>query len=414
MVPPGGAPLTPEGLRQAFRAGRQGREEPGAQGALYALRRLIGARFGVRHVVLTGSGREALALLCAALRRREPQRNQVLVPAYVSFSVPSAVVRAGCRVALYDVDPASLAPCLESLDRALDAPAHQGRTLALVACHQFGLPFDLAPLAERCRRKGITLIDDAAQAMGASVNGRNAGCMGDAGMFSLSRSKPLTAVEGGLVISDQAELAEALSVSACAAGTGRNNGVLPWKALALALLRHPLLYRLPASLPWLGLGESVFDPDFGSPGFSAFQAGLAAWGLERLEAINASRRRKAELYREQLRALPWLRPIEPAAEARAIYTRFPVVPASGDGWKKAPPATRGSAACGVSRGFPLSLAEIPGLKPHLTPASLSLEATRGARWLARNLLTLPTHDQTTEQDCLAALACLRQAGQEGV
>ena len=282
MLPPGGAPLGLGAIARALLDSRKGRRMADRFGqALFG-------RFGAGHVLLSSSGSAALALALTALRQLRPDRDQILLLAYVSYSVPSAVARAGCHISLYDVDPVTLGPRLDSLEAAVSE-----KTLAVVACHQFGLAFDLEPIRSVCAGAGAFLVDDAAQAMGASVGGVPAGTMGDVGLFSLSRGKPITAVEGGILLCNDDRIADGLRAVQKQLPEPGFSPRAALKAVALAVLRHPAIYRIPASLPWLGIGASVFDPDFEQAGLSAFQAGLGLSSLLELYRINRQRHRKA-------------------------------------------------------------------------------------------------------------------------
>lgn len=396
MLPPGGSPLPFAALLRGLAAA------PHAEQAEEAFAARLRHVFGMERAFFASSGRAALSLLFTALRRLNPERDEVLIPAYVSFSVPSAVVNAGCRVVLYDVDPETLSPEYTSL-----AGAFSERTLALVACHQFGLPFGLEAAAELCRRDNITLVDDAAQVMGGRVKGRPAGCLGDVGLFSLSRGKPMTAVDGGILLTSRPDIAAALDAAVKTMPRRRFSLSLAVKALALMLLRRPELYRLPASLPWLKLGASIFEPDFSVDSLSAFQAGMALAVLDELEGINAERRRKAAFYRQGLASLEQVRSVPEQPGVEAVYLRYPVLPANGD-----PLLTQGllqngrARELGISPGFPLSLDAVPGLRPHLVRPE---QRFPGARLLAESLVTLPTHDCVRASDSEAVLACVAEA-----
>lgn len=401
ILPPGGAPLPFTGILSGLAAIRNGNR------AVAEFRDAVRQRFGAQFVFTTGSGRRALTMALTAMRWKNPSRDQALIPAYVSYSVPAAVAAAGCRVTLYDIDPQSLTPDWESMKKALTR-----RTLAVLACPLFGYPFDNAPGVTICRAHGIPLVDDAAQVMGREMEDRPAGRLGDVGIFSLSRGKPMTAVDGGILLTDDDSLARIIEevISKAEPPLGALAAfVSPARALALSLLRHPWIFRLPSSLPWLRLGESVFDPYFSRKAFSPFQAGLALHALSRLDETNAGRARKAALYYQGLDGLEAVRAVQPARGTKPVYLRFPVLPGKeGASPRDLLQGKRGQVArrLGISRGFPLSVDRIPEAQPYLDPP---VREYPGARHLAEHLVTLPTHDHVTAEDCAAALHFIRAA-----
>ncbi len=273
MLPPSAAPLCGRDILAGIRA--LGRPHEAAE----ELRQAIRDKFGVRHVFFTTSGRAGLSVGLRALRRLNPDRDEVMLPAFTSFSVPSAVVNAGLKVSLYDLHPETLAPDLDSLEAALNP-----NTLCVVACHLFGYPVDLEPLRKVCRVSGAALFDDAAQAMGARIGGNLAGTMGDVGLFSLSRGKNMTAVDGGIVLTDRDDVADGLA--ALVPKPARFNAKHVAQSLMLLAMLHPRAYWLPASLPFLNIGVSVFDPVFPMESMDSWRAGLAGSVLERLDALN--------------------------------------------------------------------------------------------------------------------------------
>lgn len=384
MLPPSASPLRPVDIAAGIRAWMTGH---GAQ----SLRREIKRRFGARHVFFATSGRAGLSAMLRAMRTFCPQRDQVLLPAFTSFSVPSAVVNAGLKVGLYDLSPRTLAPDMVSLEKAMNR-----KTLCVVACHLFGYPLDLEPLRELCRVHGAFLLDDAAQAMGARVGADLAGTMGDAGLFSLSRGKNITAVDGGIVLTDREDLADALRVMPDLFAAGQRIRPLRSLALALALMAmlHPRAYWLPASLPFLGIGASVFDPDFRLESLDALRAGIARSALDRLDDVNAARRRTAATLHAGLQGVPGVRVVQPAAGTVPVYLRLPLLPLSGAWPGGVAPETQ---ALGVVRSYPLALHRIPGLAPFLASGG----EYPGASMLAANLLTLPTHAHVRGDDIRA-------------
>src|SRR6266540_2238536 len=108
--------------------------------------------FGVKYCFLASSGRGALSLLLSALHKNSPEKNEVAIPAYTSFSVPSAVVHAGLKVSLYDLDSKTMSPDEESLRKTIT-----GNTLCIMACHLYGYVADMNVIISAARSSG-TLI----------------------------------------------------------------------------------------------------------------------------------------------------------------------------------------------------------------------------------------------------------------
>jgi len=94
-----------------------------------------------------------------------------------------------------DVDPLTYNVSAETIERKITR-----RTRAVIVTHLFGNTCDMDPIIDLCRRKGIRLIEDCAQAFGATYKGKPVGTMGDIGVFSLQQTKHMTAGEGGMVV----------------------------------------------------------------------------------------------------------------------------------------------------------------------------------------------------------------------
>jgi dTDP-4-amino-4,6-dideoxygalactose transaminase len=160
---------------------------------------------GVEHVVGTPSGDVALEMAMHAVRERRPGRRDVIVPSYTFPSTVDAVVRAGLRPRLCDVDPTSLIVTADTV-----APLLSSRTAAIVPVHAHGHPCDMGHLETLAREHGAMLVSDAAAAFGSELDGRKIGGFGDLEVFSLSSTKVLTAGEGGLLSCRDGALASLL------------------------------------------------------------------------------------------------------------------------------------------------------------------------------------------------------------
>lgn len=341
--------------------------------------------YQVGHCFTVSSGKTALALILQSLHELSPERDEVLIPAYTCYSVPSAIVRAGLRVRSCDVSKATLDFDYERLAEELDNP----RLLAVVPTHLFGLPANVERIKDMVRGRGIFVVEDAAQAMGAEWNGRRLGAQGDVGLFSMGRGKAFSTVEGGVILTDDDKIGRAIGKRL---ETVDSYGMLDslklfLYALALTILIHPLLYWLPKSLPFLKLGETCFDPDFPVRKLSAFQAGLAKGWQKRIAALREIRANNAA----KLSGYGVL-PMGFPGDGLPDLIRFPFLCRDTEG-KRRILETSGKKGLGIADGYPDSIDGI---------AELVFRTDRkgypAAKEIAERLVTLPVHPFLRESD----------------
>ncbi len=157
---------------------------------------------GAAHGVGCGSGTEALHLGMKALGIGPG--DEVIMPAMTFVATALAITMCGARPVLVDVDADTAL-----IDPALIEGAITGSTRAILPVHLYGQCADMDPILEIAGRRGLKVIEDAAQAHGAIYQGRRAGSMGDVGCFSFYPGKNLGAYgDGGLITTDDAEVAE--------------------------------------------------------------------------------------------------------------------------------------------------------------------------------------------------------------
>jgi dTDP-3-amino-3,4,6-trideoxy-alpha-D-glucose transaminase len=158
---------------------------------------------GVSHCVGVGNGTDALTIALRALGIGPG--DEVVVPALTFFATAEAVVNAGAQPVFCDVDPRTF-----SMTAATAAAVVGERTAALLPVHLFGNPAPMGELRELAASRGLGLLEDAAQAAGATFAGRMAGALGDAAAFSFFPSKNLGGFgDGGAILTDDGELAAA-------------------------------------------------------------------------------------------------------------------------------------------------------------------------------------------------------------
>ncbi len=163
------------------------------------------ARFlNVDAVQIECSGTAALVVALTALKQQS-RRNRVVLPAYTCPLVAIAVAHCGLTPILCDLRPGYFEFDPQALDQACNAD-----TLAVIPTHLGGRVADLAPALDIARRTGAYVIEDAAQALGATWNGQSVGLAGDIGFFSLAVGKGLTTFEGGVLIAKEPVMREKL------------------------------------------------------------------------------------------------------------------------------------------------------------------------------------------------------------
>jgi dTDP-4-amino-4,6-dideoxygalactose transaminase len=150
------------------------------------LERELAALLGVRHAIAVSSGTDALLLPLMALDIKSG--DEVVTTTYSFFATAAAIVRVGARPVLVDIDPATF-----NIDPAQAAAAITPRTRAIMPVHLFGQSADLDPIMDAADRAGIPVIEDAAQAIGATYKSRPVGGIGCFGCFSFFPSKNLGA-----------------------------------------------------------------------------------------------------------------------------------------------------------------------------------------------------------------------------
>ena len=247
---------------------------------------------GVAYCVPTSSGSASLSIALEALG--VGRGDEVLVPGVTWVACASAVAAMGAVPILVDIDPANL--CM-SVDAARAAVSESTRAIMLV--HLFCACCDLDAFGELSRQTGLPLLEDCAQAHGASWRGRKVGTHGRVGTFSMQHSKVLTAGEGGAVITSDPDLYDLLQQLRA---DGR---------------------RYVAGEPRQGFMEleEVGRIQGRNRCLSEFQAAILLDRLDHLDGENRLRERRGEQLGERLAARGVATPMrrQPQVDARTFY-----------------------------------------------------------------------------------------------
>ena len=361
--------------------------------------------FDIRHCFLVSSGKAALTIILKSLKELHPDRDQVLIPAYTCYSVPSAITRAGLKIKLCDIGPDSLDFNINHL-RALLADE---KILCVVPTHLFGVPADIDELRGEIKGRNIYIVEDAAQAMGAEWKGKKLGTIGDVNFFSLGRGKALSTVEGGIILTDREDLAISLAghFEKLPGYSWHENFKLFLYSLALRVLMNPYLYWIPRSLPFLRLGETIYDPTFKIYRMSSFQKGLAREWVGKLAVYKQSRRENAAFWQCFINSGGY-RSFSLELDEIPDLLRFPLEIPEADFYKRLLEVER-RLGLGISPGYPDSIDGIEDLCGQFDDQNFPR-----AKDLARQLVTLPVHPMILKNDLTRIADMINQEEQRKI
>jgi dTDP-4-amino-4,6-dideoxygalactose transaminase len=157
---------------------------------------------GAKHGIATSNG--TTALMAAMMAHGIGLGDEVIIPSFSFFATASCVLSVGARPVFADIDPVTF--CLSP---AAAEAAITPRTKAIMPVHLYGLPADMAAFEAICQKHGLVLLEDAAQAHGAAISKRRVGTWGTAS-FSFYPTKNMTTTEGGMVLTNDDEIARKL------------------------------------------------------------------------------------------------------------------------------------------------------------------------------------------------------------
>ena len=391
------SPLSAAALFAGVRAAMGNGRSAMAERQLVALLR---ERYAPTAIVLTDSGTTALRTALVGVLQARPGAP-VALPAFSCYDLATAAEGAGVPVVLYDTDPHSLAPDLDSLRAALRLGA-----AAVVVVHLYGFPVDLREVNRLAAEAGAVVIEDAAQAAGGTLSDRPTGTQSSLAVLSFGRGKGLTGGSGGALLAHDQLGARVLEGAGRLLGEPRRG----WSELlvisAQLLLNRPQLYTFPAALPFLHLGETIYrdprPPRAATPVSCAVVA--ATWTLADREV--ETRRRNAEWLLATIRRGPGraFETVRTPADARPGYLRLPVI-ASPDVRRAA--AQSGARRLGIMPGYPKVLCDLEGFALRCANRD---GAFPGGRALAARLVTLPTHGYLGSRDLARLEHWMRTVG----
>jgi len=243
---------------------------------------------GVKYAVATTSGTGALHLALTSLGIKAG--DEVIIPAFSTAAIPFSVAYTGAKSILVDSDWMTW-----NLDaRKIEANITR-RTRAILVIHTYGNPADVGPILEVAKKHALYVIEDAAEAHGATYKGKKVGTLGDIGCFSFYANKIITTGEGGMLVTSKRNVVErARELCDMAFGKGPTNR-----------FRHQRIgfnYRLSSVLAALGISQ-----------------------LKRIDAYVRKRRETAKLYTKLLEPVRGVKTPPEPTYGKSVYWMYSVL-----------------------------------------------------------------------------------------
>ena len=353
MIPMASADLNESDIQAVLEVLRSGRLALGPK--LEEFEHLMAEYIGVKHAVAVNSGTAALHLIVRALGIGKG--DEVLVPAFTFAASVNAFLYEGATPVFVDIEPGSYNLDPEDLERKVSA-----RTRVIMAVDVFGHPAEWDDILWIAGRRGLKVIDDSCEALGAEYKGRKIGQIGHAAAFAFYPNKQITTGEGGIIVTDDDEIARL-----CRSLRNQGRGEMG------AWLEHELLgfnYRLDEMSAALGLSQ-----------------------LRRIDEFTAKRQHVAQMYTERLREFSWVE--HPAVKPYVRVSWFVYVVTLAAGLERDEVMRRMQARGIPVRGYFAPL--------HLQPYIQEISGSRAGdlpvtESVAQRTIALPFHNNLTRHE----------------
>ena len=241
---------------------------------------------GVKYGIACANGTVAMHLAMATLGL-EPG-DEVIIPTFTMIATANAVTYCGAKPVLADMEPGYWQMDLNHVEAKITP-----RTKAIVPVHIYGHPTDMDPLMALAEKHGLMVIEDAAEAHGAEYKGRRTGGLGHAAGFSFYGNKIITTGEGGMVTTNNRELAQ----------------------LAWNLRDHAFSHERHFWHKFVGFNYRMTN----------LQAAVGLAQVEQLDGFVAARRRNAAEYNRRLHGIPGIRTPAEAPWAKNVYWMYGIM-----------------------------------------------------------------------------------------
>jgi perosamine synthetase len=242
---------------------------------------------GSNHAILVSSGTAALHLSLIALNIGPG--DEVIVPAFTFPATANVVEFVGAKPVFVDIGLSDFCIDVQKIQAKISS-----KTKAIIPVHEFGQPADMEKIASIAELNNLKVIEDAACALGAEINGKKIGSFGDLACFSFHPRKAITTGEGGLVVTQDKKIAKRLKIM-------RNHGIVAEDGI-VDFVEAGLNYRM-----------------------TDFQSALGHEQFTTLDDLIAMRLKTARLYDDLLSAINWIQLPEKLHGRKMVYQSYHIM-----------------------------------------------------------------------------------------
>ena len=299
-------------------------------GAIHGLEQEFARQSEAKYVYSFNSGRSSFLAILQSLGLQPG--DEVLLQAFTCNAVPNPVLWTGLKPVYVDCREDDYNMDAEDLERKITS-----KSRAVIVQHTFGLPVDMDRIGEICKRRNLILIEDCAHALGATYKGKKVGTFGKAAFFSFSRDKVISCVYGGMVVTNDGQLAKNIQTFQQKIGYPSylwilqqllHPVVMNWKILPLYAVGGKHLLVIAQWLHILSKAVHWKEKRGRMPGYFPRRlpnalAILALHQFKKLERFNAHRRQIAALYAKELSNTKY-KILDTKYREGNIFLRFPV------------------------------------------------------------------------------------------
>ena len=280
---------------------------------------------GCKDVFLTHSGHTALYLLLKSYGLKKS--DEVIMPSYTCETVARLILDMGYNLGFADVDKSTYNMSVDDLSERIS-----DNTRAVIAIHMFGNPCDMDGIIEVAGDYNAVVIEDSAQTIGAEYNHKKTGTICDSGFFSFGTAKPMTTMNGGIIVSKDKEIMKRVKTIAEGFGPSNHQRLKTFaKLTAYSFIKNPILYapiykfilnrRITRRC---ALEKESMDLDGFGYAYTDMQAAVGIVQLSKLDRMNDDRIANADHLMKRLNGMELIHLPEILDNAKPIFLRLPI------------------------------------------------------------------------------------------